>query len=146
MSYTRFQSHLIFSTKQRQPWLYADTMPRLVHYIGGIIRGLGGTLIEGNGPEDHIHLAAILPATRAPSDVLRDVKALSSKWLHQTFPSLHGFGWQDGYAGFSVSETVMSKVVDYIRKQQEHHRRMTFEEEIARLLRQHGIEFDERYI
>ena len=146
MSYTCLQYHIVFSTKERGRFLDDDIMPRLVNYIGGIIRGLGGTLLGGNGPEDHIHLAAVLPATRTIADVLRDVKSNSSGWIRDEFPSLGGFGWQDGYAAFSVSQSVMPKVVEYIREQTEHHKKMTFEEEIARLLKQHGIEFDPRYV
>jgi REP element-mobilizing transposase RayT len=121
-------------------------MPRLVDYIGGIIRGLGGTLLGGNGPEDHIHLAAILPPTRNIADVLRDIKSNSSGWIRDEFPSLSGFGWQDGYSAFSVSQSVMPKVLEYIRDQKQHHKKMTFEEEIGRLLKQHGIDFDPRYV
>ena len=77
MSYTCLQYHIVFSTKERACFLDDDVMPRLVRYIGGIIRGFGGTLLGGNGPEDHIHLAAVLPATRAIADVLRDVKSNS---------------------------------------------------------------------
>jgi len=146
MSYTCLQYHIVFSTKERGRFLDDDIMPRLVNYIGGIIRGLGGTLLGGNGPEDHIHLAAVLPATRTIADVLRDVKSNSSGWIRDEFPSLGGFGWQDGYAAFSVSQSVMPKVVEYIREQTEHHKKMTFEEEIARLLKQHGIDFDPRYL
>ncbi len=121
-------------------------MPRLADYIGGIVRGLGGTLLAGNGPEDHIHLAAILPHTRTIADVLRDVKSNSSGWIRDEFPSLTGSGWQDGYSAFSVSQSVMPKVVQYIRDQKQHHRKMTFEEEITRLLKQHGIDFNPRYV
>ncbi len=121
-------------------------MPRLVKYIGGIIRGLGGTLLDGNGPEDHIHLAAILPATRTVADVLRDVKSSSSRWIHDEFPSLSGFGWQDGYSAFSVSQSVMPRVLEYIGQQKEHHKKMTFEEELGRFLKQHGMDFDPRYV
>jgi REP element-mobilizing transposase RayT len=146
MSYTCLQYHIVFSTKERACFLDDDVMPRLVNYIGGIIRGLGGTLLGGNGPEDHIHLAAVLPARRTIADVLRDVKSNSSGWTREEFPSLCGFGWQDGYSAFSVSQSVMPRVVEYIRQQKEHHKKMTFEEELGRLLKQHGIDFDPRYL
>ena len=146
MSYTCLQYHLVFSTKQRHPWLHADVMPRLVKFIGGTVRSFGGSLIEAHGPADHIHLAAVLPPTKTVSEMLRDIKANSSRWIHESFGELRTFAWQDGYAAFAVSLSVMPKVVDYIRRQVEHHRKMTFEEEMVRLLTQHGIEFDRRYI
>jgi REP element-mobilizing transposase RayT len=146
MSYTCLQYHIVFSTKERARFLDDDIMPRLVNYIGGIIRGLGGTLLGSNGPEDHIHLAAILPHTRTIADVLRDVKSNSSGWIREQFPSLSSFGWQDGYSAFSVSQSVMPRVVEYIREQKKHHKKMTFEEELGRLLKQHGIDFDPRYL
>jgi len=146
MSYTCLQYHIVFSTKERARLLDGEIMPRLVKYIGGIIRGLGGTLLGGNGSEDHMHLAAILPPTRTIADVLRDVKSNSSGWIRDEFPALSGFGWQDGYSAFSVSQSVMPKVLEYIREQKEHHKKMTFEEELGRLLKQHGIEFDPRYV
>jgi len=146
MSHTCLQYHMVFSTKQRGCFLNGEITPRLVDYIGGIVRGLGGTLLGGNGPEDHIHLAPILPPTLAIADVLRDIKSNSSRWLRETFPSLRGFGWQDGYSAFSVSQSVMPLVLDYTREQQKHHKKMTFEEEITRLLQQHGIKFDPRFL
>jgi len=146
MSHTSLQYHIAFSTKERRRFLDPEIMPRLASYIGGTIRGLGGTLLGANGPDDHIHLAAILPPTRAVADVLRDIKASSSGWLRGEFPGMRDFGWQDGYAAFSVSHSVMPRVLDYIRGQQEHHRRLTFDQEIARMLQQHGIEFDPRYL
>ena len=146
MSFTSLQYHLAFSTKERHRLLDHEIMPRLVSYIGGTIRALGGTLLEGNGPEDHIHLAAALPPTRAVADVMRDVKSSSSAWLHEEFPAMRGFGWQDGYAAFSVSQSVMPEVIDYIREQKQHHRKMTFVEELARLLERHGIEFNPQYL
>jgi REP element-mobilizing transposase RayT len=146
MSYTCLQYHIVFSTKDRRCFFDDGIMPRLVDYIGGIIRGLGGTLLGGNGPEDHIHLAAILPHTGTIADVLRDVKSNSSGWLRDVFPSLSGFGWQDGYSAFSVSQSVMPKVLEYIRNQKQHHKKMTYEEEIGRLLKQHGIDYDPRYV
>ena len=146
MSYTCLQYHIIFATKDRRPWLHADLMPRVVKYIGGIIRGSGGTLIEGNGPEDHLHLAAILPPTHTVADVLRDIKGGSSGWAHDEIPELRELDWQDGYSAFTVSQSIMPKVVEYIRNQQEHHKTVTFEDELREVLEIHGIPFDERYL
>lgn len=146
MSFSSLQYHLAFVTKERRPFLGSDMMPRLASYLGGVIRGLGGTLLEANGPEDHIHLTTILPPTRAVADVMRDIKAGSSGWIRHEFRGMKEFAWQDGYAAFSVSQSVMPNVIGYVRTQQEHHRKMTFVEELARLLEKHGISFDPQYL
>jgi len=146
MSYTDLQYHIVFSTKERQPLLDAQLRPRLIKYIGGILRGLNGKLLEADGPEDHLHLAVSASAQSNPSALVRDIKANSSKWVHETFQDRRGFGWQDGYAAFSVSHSVMPKVIAYIRNQKAHHERVSFQEELAALLRRHEIAFDERYI
>ena len=80
------------------------------------------------------------------SDALRDLKANSTNWVHETFPHLRDFYWQDGYAAFSVSPSVLPKVVAYVRNQQEHHKKVSFEEELKQLLERHGIEYDDRYL
>ncbi len=146
MSYTDLNYHIVYATKDRKPILSEDIFPRLVKYTGGILRELGGQLLEAGGVEDHLHIMAILPATLAVANVIRDVKSGTSGWVHQTFEQLHDFHWQDGYAAFSVSHSAIPKVLKYIRSQREHHRKMTFEEEIRTLLKRHGIAFDERFL
>ena len=93
-----------------------------------------------------MHLATVAPATVAVSDLLRTVKANSSRWIRQTFGDLRAFGWQDGYAAFSVSASVMPQVVSYVRRKAEHHKKRSLAEELIALLRKHGIEYDERYL
>ena len=146
MSYTCLHYHIVFSTKERRSFLTRDLIHRMRKYIGGIVRELGGSFKEADGGEDHLHLAARLPATLAISDILRTIKTNSSKWIHQTFEDLQAFGWQDGYAAFTVSRSAMPDVVRYIQGQEEHHKRLTFQEELKVLLRKHGIEFDERFL
>jgi len=146
MSYTSLSYHIVFSTKGRKPFLSEDLMPRIVSYVGGIIRQLKGRLLEGGGADDHVHLAAVAHPTVAVADLVGKVKANSTGWIHKTFADLKGFGWQDGYAGFSVSPSVLPKVTEYIRGQGDHHRKMTFQEELIALLRKHGVEYDEGYI
>jgi len=146
MSYINLNYHLVFSTKQRQPFITNEMMSRLAPYIGGIIRQMDGQLIIANGPEDHLHIAAILNQKRALMDVLQDIKGGSSEWIHETFPEMREFTWQEGYAAFSVSHSVMPKVVEYIRGQAEHHKKMTFQEELIEFLNRHGVKYDEHYI
>ncbi|MBN1553995.1 MAG: IS200/IS605 family transposase [Phycisphaerae bacterium] len=146
MSFTNLNYHIVYSTKERRPFLHADILPQLVKYTGGVIRKLQGQLLEANGPEDHFHLLAILPPTVAISECIQKMKAGSSGWIHTTFPNHQDFGWQDGYAAFSISHSAVPRVLNYIQNQQEHHRKMTFEEELIALLKRHNIPYDERYL
>jgi REP element-mobilizing transposase RayT len=137
--------HGIFSTKERRPFLQADMMAELARVVGGIIRDRGGALLAFNGMPDHVHLLAVLHPKQAIADQFRDIKAVSSKWIHQRFPELSAFAWQTGYGAFSVSKSNAPEVEKYIARQVEHHRRRTFEEEFVALLKRHGIEYDPRY-
>ena len=145
-SFTSLHYHIIFGTKERRSLLTSAVQARLYDYIGGIIAQEGGQLLAAGGMPDHVHLLAILPPTRAVSDVMRVVKTNSSKWLHETFPEMRAFGWQDGYGAFAVSRSAVEEVKRYIAIQEEHHRKLTFEEEFVAFLKRHGIEYDERYL
>ena len=94
----------------------------------------------------HIHIAAILKPAEALSDVVRTIKSRSSGWIHDTWRERTDFGWQDGYSAFSVSKSIVPQVIEYIRSQEEHHRRKTFREELIEFLEKHEIEYDERYL
>ena len=146
MSYTCLRFHIVFSTKERRRWVAPDMLPRLIDYVAGMIKTLHGQAIEINGPEDHLHILTALPPALALADAMRDIKANSSNWIHEAFPELRGFAWQDGYAGFSVSRSGVDAVAAYIRNQQEHHKKMTFEEELKLLLEKHGIPYDPKYL
>ena len=145
-SYTNLLCHVVFSTKERHPWLDPEISTRLYEYLGGAIRSEGGASISINGCADHIHLLARLRQDKAVSDVLRAIKANSSGWIHRTFPALRGFAWHSGYGAFSVSQSQVDKVQRYIANQQRHHERVSFKEEFIALLDAHGIEYDERYL
>ena len=146
MSFTDIRYHIVFSTKGRHPFLTPELLPRIGEFIGGVIRDHRGRMLVAGGMPDHIHLAATASPTVSMSDFLRAIKANSSRWVHETFGDLATFAWQDGYAAFTVSPSVMPKVIEYIRHQPEHHRKMTFEEELKALLDRHGIQYDERYL
>jgi putative transposase len=146
VSYTRLNYHIVFCTKDRRPFILPEVMPRLAEYIGGIIRETEGSMIAANGTEDHIHIATLVSPKLALSDFVRTIKTNSSKWIHQTFPEMLAFAWQDGYSAFTVSHSALAEVAAYIRRQREHHAGMTFQEELRRLLQKHEIECDERYI
>ena len=145
-TYTSLMYHCVFSTKQRRRMLSQDLFNRLVPFVGDILRKRGGKLLAMNGPKDHAHLLALLPPTGAVSDQLRDIKAGSSKWIHETFPDQRAFAWQEGYSAFSVSKSVAPKVVSYIENQEERRRTMSFEEELVQLLDKHGIEYDPQWL
>jgi len=146
MSYTCLKYHIMFSTKQRRPLIAPEVLPRFCRYLGGMIKKQGGQPVEINGPEDHLHIVASLLPTMSISGTLRDLKANSTNWIHARFPNLKEFYWQDGYAAFSVSPSVLPRVVRYVRDQQAHHEKVSFEEELKWLLHSHGVEYDERYL
>ena len=145
-SYTNLIYHIIFSTKDRQPLITEAHQPRLYDYIGGTLRALGGVSLAINGMEDHVHLLAKLRPDKSLSDVLRDLKANASGWMHDMFPELKEFSWQRGYGAFTVSQSQIADVRKYIADQQEHHRAQSFRDEFLRFLRVNGVEYDERYI
>ena len=145
-TYSQILLHMVFSTKHREPWISADIAERLYPYMGGIVRAENGVLYDIGGVEDHVHLYLRWRPDESVSDLMRTVKARSSKWVHDTFPKLGAFAWQEGYSVFSVSKSQESAVKAYIAGQREHHNKEDFKSELLRMLRLHEIEFDERYV
>ena len=145
-TYSQILLHIVFSTKHREPWIKSDVSQRLYSYMGGIVRAESGALYDIGGVEDHVHMYVRWRPDEAVSNVMRTVKARSSKWVHDTFPALAGFAWQEGYSVFSVSKSQEEGVKRYIAGQAEHHKREDFKSELLRMLQLHGIEFDERYV
>lgn len=143
---TNLTFHAIFSTKNRHPTLKEEFHDRLFAYIGGILDKFGGRLIRAGGTTDHVHLLFQLDATKSISEIMRAIKANSSKWLHETFPDSGKFAWQNGYAAFTVSKSAIPDVARYIENQREHHRTQTFEDEFKAFLRRHDIEYDDRFV
>ena len=136
--------HIIFSTKNRLPHLSPALAGRLFSYLGGILRERKSLPLIINGPADHVHLLVAIPPAESPVDLLRVVKTNSSRWVHQDFPALRSYGWQAGYAAFSVSASRSAAVTQYIAMQREHHRRISFQEEFLTFLSKHGVAYDER--
>ncbi|MCC6661411.1 MAG: IS200/IS605 family transposase [Phycisphaerales bacterium] len=145
-TYSQILLHIVFSTKHREPWITAEVAERLYPYIGGIVRAEKGVLYDIGGVEDHVHMYLRWRPDAAVSDLMRTVKARSSKWVHDTFPELGAFAWQEGYSVFSVSKSQEGAVKAYIAGQHEHHKKEDFKSELLRMLRLHEIEFDERYV
>lgn len=145
-THSKLLYHIVFSTKQRVVWLKPAIAPRVHEYLGGIIRGERGVAHQINGTPDHVHLLIGWRADEALSSLLRNLKANSSRWIHETFRDCAGFHWQEGYSAFTVSESQFDAVDQYIRNQEEHHRGRSFEDELRSLLRVHRVDYDERYL
>ena len=138
--------HAVFSTKERRPWIDAPLQQRLYSYMGGTLREKGGVLLAANGTADHVHLLLGLPQTKNIADAVKEIKANSSRWVHQTFHEYRQFSWQRGYGALTVSFSQQKKVEAYLANQEQHHKRKTFQEEFLLLLKAHHVEYDEDYI
>ena len=136
--------HVVFSTKDRAPWIRDEWRPDLHAYIGGILRKRKCDLFAAGGVEDHIHLVIRMATTISIADMIRDVKSNSSAWRHEQGD--RSFAWQSGYGIFSVDPPMMDGLREYIADQREHHRKVTFQEEYRAFLQKHEMEFDERYL
>ena len=145
-SFLNLNYHLVFSTKQRAPWLQPDVASRLHPYLGGIIRKDGGCPLAIGGMPDHLHILLSLGVTVPITDTIRNIKAISSGWIHREFPAMPEFAWQRGYGLFTVSESRVEKVEAYIHRQAEHHRTKSFQEEFVKLLQKHNIDHEPQYL
>lgn len=145
-TYTSLHYHVVFSTKHRARLIGPAMDERVWSYLGGIARENDMTPLCIGGVEDHVHLLLGLPATLAVSKAVQLIKGGASKWVHDTFPELREFAWQDGYGAFTIGKSQIPDTMAYIRNQREHHRTKTFQEEYLAFLRKHEIEFDERYV
>lgn len=146
MSYVSSYHHFVFSTKERRRLITPQLRERLWPFLGGIARQNKMKAIEIGGVEDHVHILLSLPPTMAIAKAAQLIKGGSSKWIHEIFPEHRLFAWQEKYGAFGVSVSLLDNVVGYIRKQPEHHRTVTFQEEFLALLKKHKIEYDERYL
>lgn len=143
---TNFLIHVVFSTKSRKRIITDETKDQLYPYLGGIIKGEGGIPLSIGGTTDHVHILLKSPPTLSFSNLMQKVKGNSSKWLGEQSWQKGAFSWQRGYAAFSVSQSMADKVDAYIRRQEEHHRKVTFEEELVEILEKHGVPYDKRYL
>ena len=145
-TYTCLKYHLVFGTQYRRALLLKPMRQDLYSYIGGIIRDEGGNLDSIGGIEDHIHILCGIPPRVAVSNMLRAIKASSSKWINENRRTESEFRWQRGFAAFSVSKSQMPAVDRYIGNQEEHHSKISFEDEYRNFLIRHGIKFEERFL
>lgn len=145
-SLSRVIIHLIFSTKDRHPWLDPEVRPRMHAYLATVCRDLGGETHRVGGMSDHVHIVTTLPRTISQAELVEKAKTSSSGWIKTLGSSYTQFHWQRGYGAFSVSPSQLAEVVRYVEKQEDHHRTRTFQEEFREVLRKHDLPFDERYV
>jgi putative transposase len=138
--------HCVFSTKERRPFITSNLQRRLYPYLGGIARKNMMKLISAGGVADHLHLLISLPKTLDIAHAMQLIKGGSSKWVHENFPDLRMFEWQEGYGAFSIGVGEVERTVKYIDNQAEHHKQKDFKAEFVSFLDAHFIEYDERYI
>jgi putative transposase len=139
-------AHLIFSTKNREPFITAEVEPELFAYIGGILKNNECRLLGAGGTPDHVHLLISQSKNVALSSLMKDVKKDSSSWIKTKGNSFRNFHWQDGYGAFSVGVKEIEALRKYIVGQKEHHRKRSFQEELIEFLNEYGIQYDERYL
>jgi putative transposase len=146
-SLSQIYVHLVFSTKNRQPYIHESIAPELYAYMAAVLYDecKSPAKIIG-GVEDHAHILLNLARTCCVADVVEAVKTSTSKWLKTKAPELREFAWQTGYGAFSVSKSNLAAVTDYIATQKEHHAKSDFEDEFRGLLQKHEVEYDERYM
>ena len=138
--------HIVFSTKDREPWLTTEVRPRMHAYLASICRNADGQLVNMGGVADHVHIVTTLARTLSQVQLVEQIKKTSSKWIKMLDPRCRRFFWQRGYGAFSVSPSQLESVIRYIDGQPNHYRTRTFQEESRELLDKHGIDFDERYV
>ena len=146
-SLSKILLHTVFSTKERRPFL-RDKPQRdeLYRYLGGILTNLDCQPLIIGGVEDHVHLLFTQSRTATVADVVKELKRSSSVWLKANSPALADFAWQGGYGVFSIGQSQVDDVRTYIAGQEEHHRKISFQDEFRRLLQRYEIAFDERYV
>jgi REP element-mobilizing transposase RayT len=137
--------HVTFSTKLRRPIIQAEWSPRLHKYLGGIILGLDGQPCGIGGVADHVHILMGLKTTHCLADVMRELKKSATAWVHDEL-KIADFSWQEGYAAFTVSPSVVPQVQGYIAHQEEHHRKRSYREELKGLLDAAGIPYEDKYL
>jgi len=145
-SLAKLYTHLVFSTKHREPCLIDGIRKDLHGYMGGTLNGLGCIPIEINSEPEHIHVLFLLGRTISLSEAIGQFKTSSNDWLRGKDPRFTQFYWQGGYGAFSVSQSGVDELRQYIRNQHEHHKRISYQDEFRAFLRRYEIEYDERYV
>ncbi len=144
-TYTQILYQIVFSTRSHENTLTIKEIEKLYHYIFGILKNKKCFLYKIGGVENHIHIIMSLHPTVSLSGLMKDIKLATSDWIkkERIFPYFNG--WQDGYGAFTYSIDAKERLIEYVNNQVEHHKKKTFREEYKELLKEHGIEYDERY-
>jgi REP element-mobilizing transposase RayT len=146
-SLSQIYLHIVFSTKDRRPFLADKKIRERMHiYLKGICEKQDCPSVKVGGVEDHVHIACRLSKTVAVSVLIKELKQGSSIWVKSEFPKLSAFHWQSGYGAFSISPSHLAALEKYIENQEAHHGRVSFQDEFRRLLKKYQIEYDERYV
>jgi REP element-mobilizing transposase RayT len=145
-TYTQILYQIVFSTKHRNPVLFKDNREHLFKDVWGILKNKQCHLYQVNGVEDHIHIITHIHPSISLSSLIKDIKLGSSDYIksENLFPGFRG--WQDGYAAFTYSIKEKERLIDYVKNQEDHHKKMTFKEELIILFKEHDIVFDEKYL
>src|SRR5262249_4309128 len=144
-TYSSLYYHIIFSTNNRVKYLSAEIEQRLWLYIDDVARAHKMAALQVGGIEDHVHVLVMAPVTLSPSQIAQYIKSATSKWIHEEFPDMRQFAWQDGFGAFTVSKSNLPDVIRYIQNQREHHRHKTFQEEFLEFLQNHEIAYNDRH-
>ncbi|NOY81619.1 MAG: IS200/IS605 family transposase [Kiritimatiellaeota bacterium] len=145
-SLSKILLHLVFSTKNRERWIDPAVRSDLHAYLAGACRAIHSEAYRVGGTDDHVHIACTLPRTLTVSKLLEEIKKSSSAWMKTQGAQYAGFAWQAGYGAFSLGQSQLPILLQYIDKQEEHHRTRTFKEELLEFLERYAIEYDERYL
>ena len=143
---TRLLMHVVFSTTERRNLITPEVEPELHAYLGGVCRNRESPALAIGGTENHVHLLISLSKNIALSNLMMTLKKDSSKWIKTNGNAFRDFHWQDGYGAFSIGESQVRRVKDYIRGQKERHKTSTFEDELVELAKRYGVAFDPRYL
>lgn len=145
-TYTQLIYQIVFSTRNRKPCMIKEKRDQLYKYIWGILKNKNCHLYRINGVEDHLHILTHIPPSASISSIVKDVKVSSSIFIKEQ-KLFHGFeGWQEGYGVFTYSFKEKDRLIEYIKNQEEHHKKISFKEEYRSFLIEHGIEFQEKYL
>jgi len=145
-TYINILIHTVFSTKNRESWLSSSLRERLYPYMCGIARENSLKVLCIGGTDNHIHILLSLDSTTSIAKAMQLIKGGSSKWVHETFPELRLFSWQEGYGAFSIGISNVDETKKYIENQEKHHSKESFRDEYLKFLRKNNIDFDEKYL
>lgn len=145
-TYSNLLFHVVFSTKERVGLLSKELCVRLYPYLSSIAEKNDFKIIKIGGVKDHVHLLMTITPELSVSKAVQLLKGNSSKWLHENFADMNIFSWQNGYGVFTVSKSQISIVENYINNQEEHHKKLSFQEEYIELLKRNNIDFDPKYL